>query len=123
LKNSTFIARSSGKSSRLVAGTPTRLLSSLSFQISAAFLLLLLLFGAASLYSVGAFQRQIDYSSLIDTAGKLELTAQYLHMQAMNYEQNAPRDYPTYFRDVRLYLPGSDVARRGLRPSGRRIHA
>ena len=80
-----------------------RFLSSLSFQISAAFLLLLLLFAAASLYTLGAFQRQIVYGSLVDTAGRLELTAQHLHMQAMNYEQNAPRDYTTYYRDVRLY--------------------
>lgn len=82
---------------------PTRFLSSLSFQISAAFLLLLLLFAAASLYSLGSFQRQLAYDSVVDIAGRLELTAQRLKTQAMNYEQNAPRDYTTYFRDVRLY--------------------
>ena len=82
---------------------PTRLLSSLSFQISAAFVLLLLLFSAANLYSLGSFQRQLAYDSVVDIAGRLELTAQRLHTQAMNYVQNAPRDYPTYYRDVRLY--------------------
>ena len=82
----------------------SRFLSSLSFQISAAFLLLLLLFAAASLYSLGSFQRQLAYDSVVDIAGRLELTAQRLHTQAMNYEQNAPRDYTTYFRDVRLYF-------------------
>lgn len=81
----------------------TRFLSSLSFQISAAFLLLLLLFAAASIYSLGSFQRQLAYDSVVEIAGRLELTAQRLHTQAMNYEQNAPRDYTTYFRDVRLY--------------------
>jgi len=82
----------------------SRFLASLSFQISAAFLLLLLLFAAASLYSLGSFQRQLAYDSVVDIAGRLELTAQRLHTQAMNYEQNAPRDYTTYFRDVRLYF-------------------
>jgi signal transduction histidine kinase/HAMP domain-containing protein len=82
---------------------PIRLLSSLSFQVSGAFVLLLLLFSAASLYSLGSFQRQLAYDSVVDIAGRLELTAQRLHTQAMNYEQNAPRDYKTYYRDVRLY--------------------
>lgn len=82
---------------------PTRILSSISFQISAAFLLLLLLFASASLYSLGSFQRQLAYDSVVDTAGRLELTAQRLHTQAMNYEQNAPRDYTTYYRDLQLY--------------------
>jgi signal transduction histidine kinase len=82
---------------------PTRFLSSLSFQISGAFLLLLLLFSAASLYSLGSFQRQLAYDSVVDIAARLELTAQRLHTQAMNYQQNAPRDYSTYFRDVQLY--------------------
>jgi len=81
----------------------TRFLSSFSFQISAAFLLLLLLFAAASLYSLGSFQRQLAYDSVVDIAGRLELTAQRLHTQAMNYEENAPRDYATYYRDVQLY--------------------
>ncbi|MEA3276453.1 MAG: ATP-binding protein [Pseudomonadota bacterium] len=81
----------------------TRILSSLSFQISAAFLLLVLLFAGASLYFLGSFQRQLAYDSVVDIAGRLELTAQQLHGQAMNYEQNAPRDYATYYRDVRLY--------------------
>ncbi len=82
---------------------PKSLLSSLSFQISAAFLLLVLLFAGASYYSLGSFERQLAYDTVVDISGRLELTAQQLHAQAMNYEQNAPRDYPTYYRDVRLY--------------------
>lgn len=81
----------------------TRILSSLSFHIGAAFLLLLLLFALASLYTLGAFQRQLAYDSVVEIAGRLELTAQRLHTQAMNYEQNAPRDYTTYWRDLQLY--------------------
>ena len=35
--------------------------------------------------------------------GYTESRISQLHTQAMNYEENAPRDYPTYYRDVRLY--------------------
>jgi len=80
-----------------------RIIQGLGFQISAAFLLLILLFGGASLHALGAFQRQIAYGNLLDMAARLALTAEQMHVQAMNYKQNAPRDYPTYYRDVRLY--------------------
>jgi signal transduction histidine kinase/HAMP domain-containing protein len=77
--------------------------SSLGFQLTAGFLGLLLLFAGASLYAIGAFQRQLAYDALVEIAGRLELTAEQIHAQAMNYKQNAPRDYATYYRDVRLY--------------------
>lgn len=79
------------------------LLTSLRLQISLAFLALVAVFTAASLYALAAFQRQIDYDSVVDIGARLELTAQQMHVQAMNYKQNAPRDYPTYYRDLRLY--------------------
>jgi signal transduction histidine kinase/HAMP domain-containing protein len=78
-------------------------LASLSVQLTAGFLGLMLLFVGAGLYAIGAFQRQLAYDALVDIAGRLELTAEQIHAQAMNYKQNAPRDYPTYYRDVRLY--------------------
>ncbi len=80
-----------------------RFFSSLVFQITAAFALLVLCSVSASLFSLRSFQHQLAYDSVVDIAGRLELTAQQLHMQAMNYKQNAPRDYDTYYRDVRLY--------------------
>jgi signal transduction histidine kinase len=80
-----------------------RLLSSLSLQITAGFVLPVMLFAAASLYMIGSFQRQLAYDAVVDTAARLELTAQQLHAQAMNYKQHAPRDYPAYHRDVNLY--------------------
>ncbi len=80
-----------------------RLISSLRFQLSAAFVLLIVLFGAVSLATLTAFQRQIDADAVVDIAARLELTANRMHMQAMNYDANAPRDYPTYHRDVALY--------------------
>ncbi len=79
------------------------LLSSFRFQVAAAFLGLTLMLAAAGLSVVGAFQRQLAYDAMVDRAARLELTAEQLHVQAMNYKQNAPRDYATYYRDVRLY--------------------
>jgi len=81
----------------------SRRLASLSFQVAAAYLALGLLLSGASLYTVGAFQRQLGAIELVNRAGQLELTVEQMHAQAMNYWQNAPRDYPTYYRDVRLY--------------------
>jgi signal transduction histidine kinase len=80
-----------------------RLITSLRFQVSAAFVLLVALFAAASLATLGAFQRQIDADAVVDIAARLELTANQMHMQAMNYDANAPRDYRTYYRDVELF--------------------
>jgi len=82
---------------------PNRFLASLRFQVGVAFGLLLLTFTTASLYSLDSFHRQVAYASVVDIAGRLELTVQHLYTQAMNYEKNVPRDYATYSRDVRLY--------------------
>jgi signal transduction histidine kinase/HAMP domain-containing protein len=78
-------------------------LTSLRFQVALAFAALIVVFAAASLYALAAFERQIDHDAVVDIAARLELTASQMHMQAMNYKANAPRDYPTYYRDVRLY--------------------
>ncbi len=53
--------------------------------------------------TLGAFQRQLAYDSVVTIAGRLELAAEQMRTQAMNSKQNAPRDYPTYYRDLRLY--------------------
>lgn len=82
---------------------PRDLIGSLGFQMTAAILGLALLFGAAGLYTLGAFQRQLAYDSVVTIAGRLELAAEQMHTQGMNYKQNAPRDYATYDRDLRLY--------------------
>jgi signal transduction histidine kinase len=88
------------------------LFGSLAFQLSAAFAALLILFALGGLYAVGAFQRQVAADAVVGIAGRLELTAERMHAEAMQYKQNAPRDYPTYFRDVRLYYQNlsADVA-------------
>jgi signal transduction histidine kinase len=81
----------------------SRALSSLSVQVTAGYVALGLLLAAAGLYTLGAFQRQLGAIELVNQAAQLELTVEQMHAQGMNYWQNAPRDYPTYYRDVRLY--------------------
>jgi signal transduction histidine kinase len=81
----------------------SRHLASLGFQVTAAYLALALLLAAAGVYTVGAFQRQLGSIELVNQAAQLELTIEQMHAQGMNYWQNAPRDYPTYYRDLRLY--------------------
>ncbi|WP_462322214.1 sensor histidine kinase, partial [Halochromatium sp.] len=81
----------------------SRQLASLSVQVTAVYLALGLLLAVAGLYTLGAFQRQLGSIELVNQAAQLELTVERMHAQGMNYWQNAPRDYPTYYRDVRLY--------------------
>lgn len=75
----------------------------LRFQISAALLLLVGLFCFSTLYSLQVLEAQRDDDRLLQLAGRLEPMVQQLAMQAMNYKANAPRDYPTYYRDLELY--------------------
>lgn len=79
------------------------LIGTLKFQIPAALFLLLTLFTGSASYTLYAIQQRRNDDVLLNLAGKLQLTAQRLAMQGLNYVENAPRDYPTYYRDVRLY--------------------
>lgn len=79
------------------------LFRTLKFQITVALLTVLVLFAATTLYTLYIFDRQRGNHALLNLATKLELTTQLLAAQAMNYKENAPRDYATYYRDVRLY--------------------
>jgi signal transduction histidine kinase len=77
---------------------------SLRFRITAAVLLLALLMLGAALHSLEVSREQRALAALLHTSGQLQLTLQTLEKQSMNYRENAPRDYPTYFRDVKLYF-------------------
>ncbi len=82
---------------------PYQLLRSLRFQIPATLVLLVLLFAGSAAFISAALQEQRNSTAILHLAGKLELTARDMASQAMNYKQNAPRDYATYYRDVKLY--------------------
>lgn len=81
-----------------------RILRSLKSQIIAAIGLLTLLFAASTLYSLHVIERQHNDDTLVQLAGRLQLHQQNLTVQAMRYRDNAPRDYPSYYRDLRLYF-------------------
>lgn len=87
------------------AGTADMLafLNSLRFQIGAALALLLVLFAFIAVFAFGHIQQHRDDNAALQLAGRLEVAAQQLAFQGMNYKENAPRDYETYYRDVRLY--------------------
>ncbi|MGV6827373.1 MAG: ATP-binding protein [bacterium] len=76
---------------------------SLKFQIGLALTSLAALFFYFSLYTLSVLDDQRAYATLIRLAGELKLTYQHMSMQAMNYHENAPRDYDTYYRDLKLY--------------------
>ena len=81
-----------------------RLLHSLKFQISVAIAALTILFASSTLYSLHVIDQQQADDALVRLAGRLLFNQQHLTVQAMQYWDNAPRDYPSYFRDLRLYF-------------------
>ncbi|RMG35472.1 MAG: HAMP domain-containing protein [Gammaproteobacteria bacterium] len=76
---------------------------SLKTQIILALLFLTLLFSGAVVFAMLTVERQRQDDWLSRLGGELQVLQQHLGMQAMNYKENAPRDYPTYYRDTRLY--------------------
>jgi len=81
-----------------------RLLQSLRIQILSAITILTALFAASTLYSLHVIDQQHSDDVLVQLAGRLQFNQQHFTVQAMRYKENAPRDYQTYFRDVRLYF-------------------
>jgi HAMP domain-containing protein len=77
---------------------------SIGFQLLAAFLALLLLFSAALGYGVRLAEASERDQVVVNTAARLQLVARMMQNQAVNYTAVPARDYPTYFRDVRLYF-------------------
>lgn len=81
-----------------------RLLHSLKLQITVAIAALTLLFIASTLYSLHVIDLQRSDDTLMQLAGRLRFNQQHLTVQAMRYKENAPRDYPSYYRDLKLYF-------------------
>lgn len=76
---------------------------SLKFQVTAVLLIVTGLFGVSSYYVLNALHLQRQDGALLRLASEMRLIGQQLFMQAMNYKENAPRDFQTYYRDLRLY--------------------
>jgi signal transduction histidine kinase len=84
--------------------TLPKILQSLKLQISIAIASLTVLFAVSILYSLHVIDQQHSDDVLVQLAGRLQFNQQRLTVQAMRYQENAPRDYPSYFRDLRLYF-------------------
>lgn len=78
-------------------------IQSLKFQIVVAIAALTALFAGATLYSLYVIDQQHSDDILVQLAGRLQFNQQHLTVQAMRYDEHAPRDYAAYFRDVKLY--------------------
>lgn len=81
-----------------------RQLHSLKFQIGFAIAAMALLFASSTLYSLHVIDQQHADDALVRLAGRLLFNQQHLTVQAMQYRDNAPRDYPSYTRDLQLYF-------------------
>jgi signal transduction histidine kinase len=90
------------------------LLRSLKFQIILAIFALTSLFTALTLYSLHVISQQHDDDVLVTLAAQLQVNQQNLAMQAMRYEENAPRNHASYNRDLGLYFQDLKMARADL---------
>ena len=78
-------------------------LHSLKVQIILALCLLLMLFAVAIVYTYHHLQAYHDDTVVLRVAEHLDFNVERMRGQAKNYQRNAPRDYPTYYRDLELY--------------------
>lgn len=81
-----------------------RFLRYLKTQIILAIMLLTGLFAASAIYSMHVIDRLRCDQAMLQLAGRLQYHQQHMSMQAMQYKENAPRDYASYFRDLGLYF-------------------
>jgi HD-GYP domain-containing protein (c-di-GMP phosphodiesterase class II)/HAMP domain-containing protein len=78
-------------------------LHSIRFQLALLLSLLLAVFAGASVYALESAQRRQLEQALVADAARLQLAAGLMRQQALNYLSTPARDYPTYYRDVKLY--------------------
>ncbi len=90
------------------------LLRSLKVQIIFAITLLTGLFATSALYSMRVIDHQRADDALLRLAAELIYGQQHLTVQAMEYKENAPRDYPSYYRDLGLYFKDLNRTRASL---------
>lgn len=75
----------------------------LTVQLSAAFVLLFILFGTALGYSLYLSQQRETDIAVVNTAERLRLLAMGMQRQATNYLRVPARNYASFYRDVQLY--------------------
>lgn len=80
-----------------------RLPRSLKVQVVVAIGMLTGLFAASALYSLHVIDQQRSDNALLQLATRLQYHLEHLAVQAMQYRDNTPRDYPGDHRDLELY--------------------
>jgi len=80
-----------------------RFIKTLKFQIGMALVSLIGVFVYFSMHTMSMLDEQRTHGALLRLAGELQVTAQHMAMQAMNYRDNAPQDEASYSRDLKLY--------------------
>ncbi|MCB1760440.1 MAG: HAMP domain-containing protein [Gammaproteobacteria bacterium] len=80
-----------------------RLYKSLKFQITAALLLILALFGSLVALTMPAVDEQRAFNTLLNITARLQHVDQGLVELAINYAGNSPPDDAAYQRDLKLY--------------------
>ncbi len=80
-----------------------RFMKTLKFQIGMALISLIGVFVYFSMHTMSMLDEQRTHGALLRLAGELQVTAQHMAMQAMNYQDNAPQDAASYSRDLKLY--------------------
>lgn len=90
------------------------LLRPLKVQIILAIAVLTGLFATSALYSMMVIDRQGADHALLRLAAELLFGQQQLTVQAMQYKENAPRDYSSYHRDLKLYFQDLQRTRAAL---------
>lgn len=82
---------------------PFSILESIRFQLAILLLSLFALLAGASGYALHSAEQRRAEQAVLGEATRLQLAAHLMREQALNYMSTPARDYPTYFRDVKLY--------------------
>ncbi len=77
--------------------------NTLKFQLIGGILLIALLTGVNSWYTMHLVDHQSQLSAVMQLADRMQVAAQRLTIQGMAYQENPARDYATYERDLKLY--------------------
>lgn len=102
---------------------PFSILESIRFQLAILLLSLFALLAGASGYALHSAEQRRAEQAVLGEATRMQLAAHLMREQALNYMSTPARDYPTYFRDVKLYYrdPRNHMATldEALGPGGR----
>ncbi len=82
---------------------PFSILESIRFQLAILLLSLFALLAGASGYALHSAEQRRAEQAVLGEATRMQLAAHLMREQALNYMSTPARDYPTYFRDVKLY--------------------